>query len=941
MKTKRFAKIVTLTLTALLLIGAAVGITVSASDTGATEIAIAGQNISYEGAPQILYYVKADGLSENQTVKIDLQHGDGEVYTKTVAKNEDGTDMTATISGQTYYIVYSKGIAPKDMTKTVTAKAYIDNGDGTTISATEEKTYSIYEYAMNRFSKAPTEDQVTLYKALLDYGAAVQAVFAENNAEVAADIDKYGWADAYYKTTANVYVDGEKTDTVISSNNERAVNLVDSEGRYNVVNLGEWYNGAAFLKMTKANDATRISTVAAPGVQEYDVYYVNSGNFQDFENLTDVTELFEGGTATAWYDYAYVALNKNYDTTTTHSYLYVGDDSDNKVLITGNKANTDTTYWWIDANDGVNEAEIGRTYVVDFDFKMIKTGQKLKTDAEQLRLNLAYLTDDIRNGTGNLLVRNPCVYPTSSGEESYYIDATAGVPVALNEWYDIRLEYEITGESAAMLTVFINGIEEYSVSTTKAYAPEAFYFWMVMCDSDQEYAFDNFYYYNYLEGETGVRRGQGKYYNESLNNRTGATVYDFSDTSVTSNIANLNGGVVNNYTAGKTNITVADGIFSTSVENTAWNCYAINNTAVTTAAGETAIIEFDYMFKAPGATTGSQGYIKIYTGSTAIGYVGWSAYDDYATISSSKQLKKDVWYNIRIEITDTAGVLYVDNALVGNVSMYSSAVSSTGYSAGFKLYLEHKATATGYSYCIDNLVFDNINTAPDPTYWEQYEAGTLTEGKYKAYDFETLPELIDNGFASKTDTTAETYIVAENGVLTWGQNAAVDKHSRIVVGLEGAGVGDKWVVEFDYKFGGMEPITTYGTNNWYGNLNVYHGNGSSIAAVYFAARGASVTDSTNALFNNAAPAVALSQDVWYKIRIEIEITEYGTDTDGDGEAYEYTRTLYIDDAKILAQSSTSNEYLQKINQIYLNLKSNCPKVQNYMDNLVVVLVEAE
>ena len=64
---KNFTKITTLILACLLLIGAAVGISVSAEDAS---VEIAYKNLAYEAAPQLVYYVDAQNVAEGETVKV-------------------------------------------------------------------------------------------------------------------------------------------------------------------------------------------------------------------------------------------------------------------------------------------------------------------------------------------------------------------------------------------------------------------------------------------------------------------------------------------------------------------------------------------------------------------------------------------------------------------------------------------------------------------------------------------------------------------------------------------------------------------------------------------------------------------------------------------------------------------------------------------------------
>ena len=207
-------KIITLILSCVLLIGAAVGITVSAEQNPPT-VSIAGQNISYEGAVRVAYYLSTANLGENQSVKLlvsdekfdvpaNITTPNGyivkDVEDKVEFKDKDGK-VTAT-----YDIAYSDGIAPKELRDDIYAMAVVVNADGSVAARSAKKIYSPYKYAMNRFNGTPSKDQYGLYTALLNYGAAVQAVLNHN-----AEAGK--WADEYIVVSQKTFTDGVEANT--------------------------------------------------------------------------------------------------------------------------------------------------------------------------------------------------------------------------------------------------------------------------------------------------------------------------------------------------------------------------------------------------------------------------------------------------------------------------------------------------------------------------------------------------------------------------------------------------------------------------------------------------------------------------------------------------------------------------------------------------------
>ena len=209
-------KIITLILSCVLLIGAAVGITVSAEQNPPT-VSIAGQNISYEGAVKVAYYIPAAGL-EGYTVKVLSRVSETFTYEKTVGQTltysedvvvSEATDKV-TIEGVEYLIGYSEGIAPKKLRDNVYSVAIVVDDTDTIVAVSKNKKYSVYQYAMNRFkvdaSVETTTEQYALYTALLNYGGAVQDVLGYN--AVAGS-----YADEYIVVNQKTYTDGAEANT--------------------------------------------------------------------------------------------------------------------------------------------------------------------------------------------------------------------------------------------------------------------------------------------------------------------------------------------------------------------------------------------------------------------------------------------------------------------------------------------------------------------------------------------------------------------------------------------------------------------------------------------------------------------------------------------------------------------------------------------------------
>ena len=199
MKSKRLAKLIALAVTALLLIGAAIGFSVSAEETTAE---IGYINVAYEGQLRIVYDVKNVTLAEGEKLAV-LVWEDGESV-----EDAKVIDTCEPCRSDAYSRFYSDGFAPKDLRKPVSAAAAILDADGALVKMGKTvATYSVYDYVMGRFAYGNnTPDQQALYIALLDYGAAVQEVLYDSYISQGATEEEataeagltYGYADEYY-----------------------------------------------------------------------------------------------------------------------------------------------------------------------------------------------------------------------------------------------------------------------------------------------------------------------------------------------------------------------------------------------------------------------------------------------------------------------------------------------------------------------------------------------------------------------------------------------------------------------------------------------------------------------------------------------------------------------------------------------------------------------
>ena len=178
---KKNVKIITVVLSCLLLIGAVIGISVSAAED--TNVAIAKKSLSYEGAVRILYAIDAENVNAGDKVKMLFSYE--EITAPTGILNEsdyayvNSVEGYEEINGKTYPIICSKGFAPVEMTKPVYAMPVVVDAANAIVATGASEKFSIFEYCTTRFSASPTADQFELYTNLLKFGAAAQEVLLD------------------------------------------------------------------------------------------------------------------------------------------------------------------------------------------------------------------------------------------------------------------------------------------------------------------------------------------------------------------------------------------------------------------------------------------------------------------------------------------------------------------------------------------------------------------------------------------------------------------------------------------------------------------------------------------------------------------------------------------------------------------------------------------
>ena len=344
---KKNIKFITLVITAILLVGAVIGITASADD--AQQIRIAGMNIAYEGAPQILYLVDTKyDLEDGETVKLvysesafdALAVGEKIPQTLTVkgAYTENGEIKKVIAGGREFYAFFSDSIAPQNSAKTVYACPVVLDADGvvTTVGAITE--YDVRQYARNRFANEYTDAQKALYTSLLDYAASIQAVMYDEE----TINNNGGYADEYIATTFNKVLNGSIIEATTAYNRPGATLSTEKF----VSTYGNFYgftneNGEAMIDNGMASSWTTVTldgndvVVTVNAEYEFDkkygYYYAYEDGAENYIHQNNRFYYSLDDVVGVWVSYMYKGTVYQYPTVTT-------DDAGNQTLTAGSES---------------------------------------------------------------------------------------------------------------------------------------------------------------------------------------------------------------------------------------------------------------------------------------------------------------------------------------------------------------------------------------------------------------------------------------------------------------------------------------------------------------------------------------------------------------------------------------------------------------------------
>ncbi len=269
MKTKRFAKIVTLILSCALLVAGIVGITVSAND-GEASAEFEVVTLNYGADVKIAYALNITG-AEASDVALYLYKTSDLSDTPVVSNFSDSYYNTS------YPVYYSMGVAAKDLADYIYAVPVLKSS-GEAIGAPCRYSVAQYCYSILQDSAA-SADLVALAGDLLTYGASAQTRLINiGNIEDEPLVTEYSYV---YTTDANVYVE-ENYKSAIVAPGETFVPVyigADPIEGWSLVNK----QGTTFKTVAEA--AQGISVSAATKIEP--LYFVPT--VSDFEdgNITD------------------------------------------------------------------------------------------------------------------------------------------------------------------------------------------------------------------------------------------------------------------------------------------------------------------------------------------------------------------------------------------------------------------------------------------------------------------------------------------------------------------------------------------------------------------------------------------------------------------------------------------------------------------------------
>ena len=800
---KKTTKIITLILSAVLLIGAAIGISVSAAEADPT-VSIEFKNLAYEGAVKVIYAVDAQNVPEGAKVQMAFFDSMPASVDETPKYLKDEYEETIEIGGKTYKAFFSNGIAPKDMRKNIYAVPVITM-DGEVIALGDPVEYSIYTYAINMFAKSPAEDQKELYSALLDYGASVQQVLLDSGDYTAAELEACGgYADQYC---------GIKIDTVSDGALAEAGTVTYYRPGEKISYTADLYKDGASFTGFFANDTAMIGDfgtkadffTSEPGVSRYYARYTTLE--RDAMDKTGIfgAHNYTGGSATYVTTVAESAENANNVLNIAHP-AGVNSGTLQFAYYTSAKAYIfETDIKW--AGSTVDRAS--DNWIMRWGFQ--STGSKSLSNAD------AYVACNYLSAK----LDSPLYFTGGSAGYKTETPANPQLTIPKDEWHRVRIEYvpiEKTGDLYyGIQRVYLDGIlAEEKVWSSKGDNSDILTFNVTSRGTydtlDWSMMLDNMVCYSVKEDSIG----EGLYANDPDTNtydgenanHTKGTIVEEADGNKVLELTKANGsGTTIDFKAdgieyGETYVFDSD-VKLVSMPYSGWQRNWLGrmgfvSTGTNGKSEDAAFVRRSYFGGTP-----HHGFILSQSADSTYG----------AGIMQKESLTPGVWFNLRIEYTITGisdsgsytGVekFYINNELVETLN--GSCASDNRGLISFRLAFLAKTGVT--------LRFDNtfVGAIGEPVYAvADFEAGA-TSGTYftpSSTNGDAVSEytVVDNPKGTTVAGAAGKVLKAD---LTTGANQEVNT-IKIVNSDSAAAVGT-YELSFDMLF----DSTTLPTENSY------------------------------------------------------------------------------------------------------------------------------
>ena len=956
----------------LLIVGAVVGISVSASDPA---IEITSKNVSYEGAVKTVYIVETEN-ADGYTVKVnfydtDPANGGEALYSK-------GIGNTVTLGEVEYDVVFSNGFAPNQLRNSIFAVPTLVDANGAVVATGATVEYSPYIYAMNRFTTGATKDQLALYTALLDYGAAVQRVLATPE-EIAAC---GGYADEYYDVIVNGAL-ATAIDTKTAqikdtfSKAEIETGAVTANAKLDDIDFTAWAdaNGNA-IRLATAETSNVLTTLdVQPGRTTLTAVYggYGSANYEssDFTNGNPYSFIERTQNIATVPENANVKLiNANYPgtsslTTADGKLIY------NKISTPKEEFGEEVAQW---GNCNYQWFEVWFNGVV-FDVLSAEFDVTFTNVTGTGNFQLA-ITDTLPR-----LYMGPSAEKDENGYSTYVTAGTA--KLYAGETYRLRIDWSA---ATCTLNAFVDDELVYTTKKADATKYEKFTTFKFIADAglSANVVFDNLatnnlcVHNNVVVNDTNPKAaaGDGKLYNicarcsladtsctYERNNRGNGTYYnDTASGGTRYDMSSLPYGY--KHSSGQT-WEIVDGALSITSHD--WAPMSIRPAAgtMTAVAGQKYVIEFDLMYG--GSDNSGNGGHYIFSGLTnaekgtdrtqSPSFYWTSSSNTYMPLGANGVVAANgVWYNFRYEYTVNADgtasyATYINNVAISNLSGNVAT-----------------AIATCYGWSICGRVCGNANVNLDNMYLgvvciehnfvENRHDSSLYLGNGEFYkECSLCGELGDtyttsanggayfnneNVYGSRADidnTSLSAKDTSENGITHGADNGSYKvtsfAYDYITMAPDSAGItprpGDTVILEFDYLFEGREkngPAEPYG---FFGLAGAYPSSNGNFACSKFSSINFYESYSTIYPFGSAN-SVKFLKGAWYNIRYEYLLNYDNT----------FTLTVYINDAETAFYTQTSAVVKNTIYGLTFQGRNDGGNVVNVrFDNFYMGIIPAE